>query len=224
MLPGLFIGGYLTASRIYYFLDAFNEYYAAGCVLIFQQHLFFVAPVLLLAVSGALGLLQSMIGIPYSVISIVFIISMFISAPVMYFKRITFAVLALVLFAQVSVTLFLLALRLDGVVLWPYVAIDLGLAFTAVITMIKYRMWLGYVWDVSLIIRPTQYDFYEKTFIAQELHDLKKHLKRWWKGRQRQANGDDAGGLGATTPEGEEAKEDGDVEIPVVVAEDSIES
>lgn len=177
-LPPLTAGVFLLYIRVDAFLDSFHEHMVAGCCLIFQHNLIFTAPLVLLVASGAMGLAQPFLGLPWVMVVICLIAAKFCSLLIMYLKRPTFAVMALVLFLQTSACLFMLALRLDGMVLWRYISIDLAPAFTSLYTLLRYRRWLGYVWDVSLKIRPALYADYEISHVARAYLHVKQFFSR----------------------------------------------
>ena len=114
---------------------------------------------------------------PWSVCAVLFIVTMFSALPVIYFKRPTFAVMFLVLAVQVGAFLLLAALRLDETPIDPYIATTLAPVVTSTYTLFKYRKLLGFVWDVSLIIRPLKYDQYEMSSPAQLWHYIHELFK-----------------------------------------------
>ena len=165
----------LVMYRALEFQEAFSEYYAAGCCVIFQQHSLIFTPLLLLLASGGAALGQDAIGIPWVVVAVFMICTKFASLPTMYIHRPTFAVMCCVLFIQTSICFILVAIRLDGggKSFVPWVMVDGFPAMTAVYTLLRYRRWMGYVWDVSLKIRPLEYDNYEVTYIRQAYDYIK---------------------------------------------------
>lgn len=177
LLPFTGVAAVLLGFRVLEFLDSFREYYAAGCCLLFQQHLLVSYPLLTVVICGALALLFGMMGIPAVVIAIFIILTMFSSLPVIYIKRPTFAVLCLVLFGQLSICFLLVAIRIDGHgrSFIPWVMIDALPALTSVYTLLRYRRWLGYIWDVSLYIRPVEYADYEVSY-ARQFYDFVNEL------------------------------------------------
>jgi hypothetical protein len=177
----------LLFFRLFEFLESFSEYYAAGCCLIFQQHLLLSYPLILVFLASVLLLTAAMNHIPILVLGIFLIMTMFASLPVIYLKRPTFAVMTSVIFVQLGLSIFLISYRLtsanasDGSrgtsFVGPWVMIDTFPALTSVYTLIRYRRWLTYVWDVSLIIRPTEYSEYEVSSLRQ-FYDIICELMR----------------------------------------------
>jgi hypothetical protein len=176
LFPPLAVASVLLVIRINAFYEGLNEFYTAGCCIIFQQHSIYTAPILMLVIAGVLCLLQPALGVPWVAVAISFIVAKFIALPVVYIKRPTFALMCLILFLQSSIGLFLLAMRLDGVALFPYITIDLAPFLTSVYTLIMYRRWLGYVWDVSLIIRPLQFAMYDESTLWKAFQYIKSNL------------------------------------------------
>jgi hypothetical protein len=167
--PALTMAVVLLLYRGLEFQEAFTEYYAAGCCVIFQQHSLIFAPLLMLVAAGAAGIGREALGIPWVVVACLMICSKFASLPTIYIRRPTFAAMCLVLFAQTSICFLLVAIRLDGrgKSFVPWVMVDGFPALTAVYTLLRYRRWLGYVWDVCLKIRPLEYDNYEASYVRQ---------------------------------------------------------
>jgi hypothetical protein len=200
-LPFLLFSFILFISRLNEFLNAFIEYYAAGCCLIFQQHLLFLYPLLFLFISTLLMILSTVLlifhMIPIIVITIFIIFTMFISLPIIYIKRPTFAILALVLFAQLSLCFLLISIRLDGhgKSFIPWVMVDTFPALTSVYTLLRYRRWLGYIWDVSLIIRPVEYSDYEVSTLRQWYDSLKEFIDSRRQGEGGGGEGDNGEGV-----------------------------
>lgn len=181
--PALFVFPLLILSlallylRVAAFLEYFREYYTAGCLVIAKQSALFTVPILMLLISSLLTLGQESLQLPWSVCAMLFIVTMFSALPVIYFKRPTFAVMFLVLAVQVGAFLLLAALRLDETPIDPYIATTLAPVVTSTYTLFKYRKLLGFVWDVSLIIRPLKYDQYEMSSPAQLWHYIHELFK-----------------------------------------------
>ena len=165
-LPTLALSAFLLSYRAYAFVDTFREYYTAGCCVIFQQSMIFSLPLLMLLVTSVFGLLRESLGMSWIVIAALIIVTEVTAIPVIYIKRPTFAVMIGILFIESSLTFILLALKLDGVKFNPYVLVDLFPAFVGIYTLLRFRRWLGHVWDVSMRIRPLEYAYYEPSFLG----------------------------------------------------------
>lgn len=197
--PGIFFGPILVMALvlIFYraleFQEAFTEYYTAGCCVIFQQHSLIFTPLLFLLAAGGAAVARDAIGIPWIVIACLLVCTKFASLPTMYIRRPTFAAMCLVLFVQTSICFLLVAIRLDGggKSFVPWVMVDGFPGVTAVYTLLRYRRWLGYIWDVSLKIRPLEYDNYEVTYIRQGFDYIKDLLKK----KEEESEGAEDGAL-----------------------------
>ena len=77
-----------------------------------------------------------------------------------------------VLFIESSLSFLLLGLKMDGVTIVPYMLVDLFPAFVGIYTLLRFRRWLGYVWDVSMRIRPLEFDFYEPSFLGKLIKNI----------------------------------------------------
>lgn len=177
--PALVMAAVLLIYRVLEFQEAFTEYYAAGCCVIFQQHSLIFTPLVMLVAAGAAAVGREALGIPWVVVACLLIIAKFASLPTIYIRRPTFAAMCLVLFAQTSLCVLLVAIRLDGrgKSFVPWVVIDGFPALTAVYTLLRFRRWLGYVWDACLKIRPLEYDNYETSYVRQVYNYLKSVVR-----------------------------------------------
>eukprot|EP00603_Paraphysomonas_imperforata_P000158 CAMPEP_0114433898 /NCGR_PEP_ID=MMETSP0103-20121206/11950_1 /TAXON_ID=37642 ORGANISM="Paraphysomonas imperforata, Strain PA2" /NCGR_SAMPLE_ID=MMETSP0103 /ASSEMBLY_ACC=CAM_ASM_000201 /LENGTH=814 /DNA_ID=CAMNT_0001603703 /DNA_START=52 /DNA_END=2496 /DNA_ORIENTATION=- len=167
--PTLLFSISLLLYRIHSFFETFFEYYSAGCCVIFQQSMIFTTPILMLFITSLFGLMKESLGVSWIVIAVLVIVTELTAMPVIYIKRPTFAVMVGILFFETSLTFLFLALKLDGVFLIPYMLVDLFPGFVAIYTLLRFRRWLGYVWDVSMRIRPLEFDFYEPSYLGQLL-------------------------------------------------------
>lgn len=172
--PALLFSAVMICYRLYSFVDTFIEFYSAGCCVIFQQNMIFTLPLLLLLGTSVSGLMKETLGLPWLMVAGLLMVTELFALPVIYIKRPTFAVMIGVLFLESSLTFVMIALRLDGYDFVPYMVIDLFPAFMGVFTLLKFRRWLGFVWDVSMNIRPLEFAYYEPSFIGR----LKKKYLR----------------------------------------------
>lgn len=166
-LPTFFLSLSLLIYRIQSFVETFMEYYSAGCCVIFQQSMIFTLPILLLFCTSVLGLMKDTLGVSWSIIVASLVLTELTAMPVIYIKRPTFAVMIGILFIESSLTFLMLGLKMDGITIIPYMLIDLFPAFVGIYTLLRFRRWLGYVWDVSMRIRPMEFDFYEPSFLGK---------------------------------------------------------
>jgi hypothetical protein len=186
ILPFLLFIIILLIHCLMNFIESFYEYYAAGCCLLFQQYLLFIYRLILFLISTLLLLLTSSY-ISYVILIILIIFSMFLSLPVIYLKRPTFAILTFIFFIQISISLLLISIRLDGHghSFIPWVMIDTFPALTSIYTLIRYRRWLSYIWDVSLFIRPVEYAEYEVSSFRR-WYDLLKEIFISFRGEEEE--------------------------------------
>jgi hypothetical protein len=162
----------LLVYRIQSFFETFLEFYSAGCCVIFQQSMIFTLPILLLFITSLLGLMKESLGVSWVVIAAFVIVTEVTAMPVIYIKRPTFAVMIGILFMESSLSFLLVGLRMDGVEIIPYILIDVFPAFVGIYTLLRFRRWLGYVWDVSMRIRPLEFDFYEPSFLGKVIKKM----------------------------------------------------
>jgi hypothetical protein len=162
----------LLIYRVQAFFETFLEYYSAGCCVIFQQSMIFTTPILMLFVTSLAGLMKESFGLSWLIIAGLVIMTELTAMPVIYIKRPTFAVMIGILFIESSLTFLMAALKLDGIFLVPYMLVDLFPAFVGIYTLLRFRRWLGYVWDVSMCIRPLEFDFYEPSSVGKLIKKL----------------------------------------------------
>jgi hypothetical protein len=168
----------LLIYRIQSFFETFLEFYSAGCCVIFQQSMIFTLPILMLFITSLLGLMQESLGISWTIIAACVVVTEITAMPVIYIKRPTFAVMVGILFMESSLTFLMVGLKLDGVKLVPYMIVDLFPAFVGIYTLLRFRRWLGYVWDVSMRIRPLEFDFYEPSFLGKMIKKMNLFSKK----------------------------------------------
>jgi hypothetical protein len=159
--PGLLLLGQflfsisLISIRVVLFIQYFYNLYSAGFCVALQSFLFFSLPLLFLLIVSILCLTSA--GSSTSVwmsISVLFIISLFSSLPILYCTKPTYALIGFVLSLLFSISAIMLSLLVDNQLNYTYNA---AIAFSPLIVTIfciKYvRTHLLNIWDVSLVIR-----------------------------------------------------------------------
>lgn len=161
--PGLiFVGPFLASLwlfilRLISFVQYMYNYYNAGLCKIGSTTLLYTLPVFFLMITSAAALGITDPNSPDWVgVTVLFVITMIFSLPILYMMRPSYALFGLLIFIQFAVGLYLLALFMtDQFPSQPaYVAKALAPFFMLTITLKIVRRNLYALWDVCLVIRP----------------------------------------------------------------------
>ncbi len=148
------VSGLLFCIRMFNFVKYTIRYINAGCCIIFKQTMLFASPLLFLVLASGACLLKDSVGITWSTIAILLIITKVLSLPTLYMLRPMYVLICGIVFLQTSVFAFLIAKYLDGTPISPMIAVALAPALTTVLTLKYIRKHLHLMWDPCIIIRP----------------------------------------------------------------------
>ena len=152
-----FISSQLLLALIVQFINNMHNYYQAGCCLIFGHVGLFLIPAFLFWLSSALGVIAVGAGISWKTIGIMWCVTKMSCLHCLYIIRPSWATMGLWLFILTSAFAIMVGAFADGEAMTD-TGFDGAIAFVpgigACITLFVYRSWLGYIWDVSLKIRP----------------------------------------------------------------------
>ena len=152
-----FISSQLVLALLLQFINNMHSFYQAGCCLVFGHIGLFLIPAFLFWLSSAMGVIAIGVGIPWKTVGIMWCITKMSCLHCLYIIRPTWGTMGLWLFILTSAFGIMVGAFADGNPMTS-TGYDGAIAFVpgigACLTLFVYRNWLGYIWDVSLRIRP----------------------------------------------------------------------
>lgn len=170
---GMFLlvpSGGLLVLQLFKFCWHVYHYYEAGLCMLFGLTMLFTTPIVLLLMLGVFLFLDPLKS--GSTVSVLGMAMMWSSVPALYCMKPTYALMGILVFAQLSA-----GLVFYSSMMFPLWIINLAPFATTVVTVMLYRQSLNRIWDVCLKIRPTKE--YLELLSHGEPETLWQRIRRW---------------------------------------------
>jgi hypothetical protein len=125
-----------------------------GFCFLLKIHSVFAAPVFFISIGSLVVMAAPSLGLSWSSAMGFFIFCKFATIPQLYIQRPTWGVAAGILYIQTSAGMIMLSMFMDGIALTDSFFLTMIPVYTSCLTLLIYRRYLPYVWDVCLTVRP----------------------------------------------------------------------